>query len=187
MDAEERPPAPGPLRLVQDFVNTLEVLTGQDELGVPDSLRAWLAGPGLLREGEALSAGDLRRALQLREALRSATRGNNGEPEDASAVETLNGWASRSKLGVRFHGDHGDIEPAAGGLEGALGWILAVAFVAMVDGSWYRMKACRRCGRVFYDHSKNRSGTWCSMATCGNRSKAGAYRRRQRETRTAAR
>jgi hypothetical protein len=183
MDGQDRLPAPGPLRLVQDFVNTHEVLTGQEELDSPGALRAWLAGPGLLRGSESLGAGDLRRALQLR----SATRGNNGEPDDASAVETLNGWASRSKLGVRFHGDHGDIEPAAGGLEGALGWILAVAFVAMVDRSWYRMKACRRCGRVFYDHSKNRSGTWCSMATCGNRSKAGAYRRRQRETRATAR
>ncbi|HEV2869799.1 MAG TPA: CGNR zinc finger domain-containing protein, partial [Actinomycetota bacterium] len=30
----------------------------------------------------------------------------------------------------------------------------------------------------FYDHSTNRSGTWCTMSVCGNRRKARAYRRR---------
>jgi len=98
-------------------------------------------------------------------------------------VDTLNELAARARLGVRFHGDHGDIEPSSSGVDGAMGWILSVAIVSMIEGSWYRLKACRRCRWVFYDHSKNRSGTWCSMITCGNRIKADAYRRRRREAR----
>jgi predicted RNA-binding Zn ribbon-like protein len=31
-----------------------------------------------------------------------------------------------------------------------------------------------------YDVSKNRSGTWCTMAMCGNRLKAQAYRQRRK-------
>ena len=48
----------------------------------------------------------------------------------------------------------------------------------MADGTWRRLKACREdtCQWAFYDRSKNRSGTWCSMAVCGNRAKARAYR-----------
>jgi predicted RNA-binding Zn ribbon-like protein len=89
---------------------------------------------------------------------------------------------------------------------GALGHLLAIAFTAMTDGTWQRLKACREpacrepacrepacrepacrepacrepaCRRAFYDHSKNRSGTWCDMATCGSRAKLRAYYRRR--------
>jgi predicted RNA-binding Zn ribbon-like protein len=52
----------------------------------------------------------------------------------------------------------------------------------MRDGTWDRMKACRAddCEWAFYDSSRNRSGTWCSMEVCGNRAKARAFRARHR-------
>ena len=58
----------------------------------------------------------------------------------------------------------------------------AIVQRAIVDGTWARLKACRwdTCQWAFYDTSKNRSGSWCSMAVCGNRAKAAAYRRRRR-------
>ena len=73
------------------------------------------------------------------------------------------------------------LEAGRGGIEAALGRILNAVFTAMADGSWLRLKACRRhsCRYVFYDGSKNHSGTWCSMAVCGNRAKAESYRRRR--------
>ncbi|MEP6468748.1 MAG: CGNR zinc finger domain-containing protein [Chloroflexota bacterium] len=48
--------------------------------------------------------------------------------------------------------------------------------------SWSRVKACRNdtCRWLFYDHSRNRSGTWCAMAICGSRMKSRAYRSRRR-------
>jgi predicted RNA-binding Zn ribbon-like protein len=60
--------------------------------------------------------------------------------------------------------------------------LFAAVAAAMADGSWSRLKACRRhaCRWAFYDHSRNRSGTWCSMAVCGNRVKVADYRRRIR-------
>ncbi|HSO54001.1 MAG TPA: CGNR zinc finger domain-containing protein [Actinomycetes bacterium] len=50
----------------------------------------------------------------------------------------------------------------------------------MGDGTWSRLKPCRNhgCRWLVYDHSTNRSGTWCTMSLCGNRGKARAYRRR---------
>jgi predicted RNA-binding Zn ribbon-like protein len=65
------------------------------------------------------------------------------------------------------------------GVDGAFGRIVAIVFKAMLDGSWARLKACRQCGWAFYDTSKNRSGSWCSMQICGNRTKTRAYRRRK--------
>jgi predicted RNA-binding Zn ribbon-like protein len=60
----------------------------------------------------------------------------------------------------------------------------------MSDGTWVRMKSCARpaCRWAFYDASRNRSGVWCSMATCGNREKGAKYRARRStgsRTRTA--
>jgi len=174
-----RQPAPSTLRLVQDFVNTLDVESGRDTLTTVEALQGWLADHGLAQSVERVTAAKLRRAVEMREALRATLRGNNGGPEDGEAVETLNDLGGRAGLGVRFHGDHADVEPSMLGVDGAMGWILAVAFVSMIDGEWYRLKACRKCQWVFYDYSKNRSGTWCSMAVCGNRTKAGTFRRKQ--------
>ena len=73
-------------------------------------------------------------------------------------------------------------EPVAGGVDGALGQIVAAIHAGIAEGTWERLKACERdvCRWAFYDHSKNRSGHWCSMAVCGQREKnRRAYRRRR--------
>ncbi|HUY61935.1 MAG TPA: CGNR zinc finger domain-containing protein, partial [Candidatus Dormibacteraeota bacterium] len=56
------------------------------------------------------------------------------------------------------------------------------------DGSWARLKACpaQRCHWAFFDASRNRSGTWCTMAVCGTRAKARSYQRRLRASRDRA-
>ncbi|MPY93114.1 MAG: hypothetical protein GEV08_08615 [Acidimicrobiia bacterium] len=69
-----------------------------------------------------------------------------------------------------------------GTVDGALAALLAAVAEAVADGSWARLKACREpgCRWAYYDHSRNRSRAWCSMAVCGNRAKARAFRRRGR-------
>jgi predicted RNA-binding Zn ribbon-like protein len=51
----------------------------------------------------------------------------------------------------------------------------------MGDGTWRRLKACsaETCQWAFYDGSRNRSGVWCTMQTCGNRAKARSFRQRK--------
>jgi len=60
-----------------------------------------------------------------------------------------------------------------------LGEVTAITLKAMLDGTWPRLKVCRKCEWAFYDYSKNRSGSWCSMQLCGNRLKTRAYRSRR--------
>ncbi len=56
----------------------------------------------------------------------------------------------------------------------------AIVHDSIAQGTWSRLKACREheCEWAFYDHTKNRSGAWCSMQRCGNRAKARAFRER---------
>jgi predicted RNA-binding Zn ribbon-like protein len=186
MEPGGRAPAPGPLRLVQAFLNTVDIEDGPDLLATPDGLRQWLATRGLPGGDRPLSAPDVRRAVTLREALRSLAAGNNGAPVDPAAVELLNETAATTGVVVRFDPTGGaELVPAEIGIRGALGVILAHAYTAMVDGTWPRLKTCRNqeCRWAFYDASKNRSGAWCTMANCGDKLKARAYRqRRSRES-----
>ena len=177
-----REAAPGPLALVQAFVNTVarEGHFHWEAFADSDALRSWLAGRGLLVEGEPVSEADVGRAKEVREALRSLLAVTNGREADPEAVQTLNGAAERARLSVRFAADgSAALEPAAKGTEGAIGRILAATHAGMEDGTWSRLKVCDRCAWAFYDRSRNRSSRWCSMAVCGNRTKTRAYRRRR--------
>ncbi|MGH2874948.1 MAG: CGNR zinc finger domain-containing protein, partial [Solirubrobacteraceae bacterium] len=119
-------------------------------------------------------------ALALREALRSTMLAHTrDEPARGEALERA---AARGELSIVF-GDAGSvgIEARAAGFDGALARLLVPAAYASLDGTWRRVKACDDdgCLEAFYDRSRNRSGRWCDMAVCGNRTKVRAYRARR--------
>ena len=177
-------PVPGPLEVVREFVNTHDIEGGTDDLETPRGLASWLQQRALLRSGPELGQGDLRRAIELREALRRLLLANNGAPLGPEQIETLNQAVSDATLLVRFDGEGRPALQVKGSGPGAvLAPLVAIVYQAMVSGSWARLKACpaEDCHWAFYDHSKNRSGTWCDMTVCGNRAKARAYRERQAE------
>ena len=122
---------------------------------------------------------DLEHARELREALRALLRANNLGGETSKAVQVVNAAATRAGV-VPASGATARLRSTWGtGTNHALGRVIVAAYEAMLDGSWTRLKACRQCSWVFYDTSKNRSGSWCSMQLCGNRTKTRAYRRRK--------
>jgi predicted RNA-binding Zn ribbon-like protein len=175
--------APEPLHLVQRFVNSIDLESGEDELESPQALRAWFAERGLMDPRERVSAADLRRAVDVREGLRALLLRNNGLALDEGKVARLDRAASRAGVRVRFaSGDDPALEPAAGGVDGALARLMAIVAESVAGGSWERLKACPReeCEWAFFDRSKNRSGRWCRMEECGNLAKARAFRERRR-------
>ena len=175
--------APGELRVVQDFVNTVDLEDAEERLGTLDALRDWLAERELLDGAAGLAADDLARAVRAREALRELLQANGDGRLEAGAIDALNQAAAAAPLEVRFGAQgHARLRSVADGWDGALGRLLAIVERAMADGTWSRLKACRDegCRWAFYDRSRNRSAPWCNMEVCGNRNKARAYRARQR-------
>ena len=183
-DPGGREPAPGPLRAVQAFVNTLDIENGVEELTAPDALREVLARVVALPPDEPVTEADLARGVELREALRALVLARHTGPLDPASRAALERAARAAHLSLRF-GEDADarLEADAPGIDGAFGRLLALCYNAMASGEWRRFKACPRdvCHWIFWDKSRNLSGKWCAMSVCGNRTKTRDYRRRRLE------
>jgi predicted RNA-binding Zn ribbon-like protein len=179
-----RAPAPHPLDLVQDFVNSEVPDFAHDELATPGELGAWLGRRGLLEPDAAVDADAFVAARELRDVLRRLALLNTtgeapGDPLRARFDAALAGVTLRPEL---TSDATVVLAPSGEGASRALGAIAAVVVEAQASGAWRRMKACRKdgCGWLFFDASRNCSSSWCSMSICGNRTQTTAYRRRRR-------
>ena len=183
----DRPPAPPPLDLVQDFVNTEIAVWAVDDIATPEALAEWLRARDLVSDTAVVDAGSFVRARELRRVLRElAMRNTRGARPDAELQAEFAHIASQAH--ARFElGEEGELllEPVHDGVNGALTEILARVHDAQASGFWRRLKSCPgpHCGWLFYDASRNASSTWCSMSICGNRTKTAAYRRRRKAER----
>jgi predicted RNA-binding Zn ribbon-like protein len=180
-----RTPAPGRLGLVQAYLNTFWDLDagGAEVWADPVAYERWLAARGFAG-GHGVSAGDLARALELRDALRALALANHDDAPAPRAEAVLDRIASEvapfAGLTPRFAGGRVALDVAADGPDAALALVLGVVLAARADGTWRRLKACphAHCGWAFYDRSRNRSSQWCSMTLCGNRTKGARHRQR---------
>lgn len=179
---DNTPPAPGELELVRGFLSLHDHVAVTEDSLPPSgaTIEWWLREQGLLEPGTDVSEEDLEWAAEILEALRARVFENMGAEPDPATIATLDAAAADVGLAPRFGAE--GLVPRAGGVRGAVGQIIAIAFLAELDGSWSRFKECGdpTCRSVFYDRSKNRSGKWCVMAECGNRAKVRAYRERER-------
>jgi len=173
---------PEPLAIIEAVVNTRYGRVHADEWATPTQLLEWLLHHQLLANETPLTRSDQRRMVEVREALRALLGSNNALPLAAEHMETLNHIARHAPVVIHFRQDgRADLAPDIDGIDGVISRLLAIVYTAMIDGTWMRLKVCRneRCQKAFYDSSKNHSGSWCSMAKCGSRIKARAYRQRQ--------
>ena len=168
-----------------DFINTLQLPQGDDEIATPDALAHWLIERSLLGPEDTVSVEDVTAAHAFREALRDLTDAHtDGTQLPQEALAVLDSAAESAAM--RFSIDRTRLapvlDPATVGIAGAFGRILALIYDAERAGTWRRVKACRKdsCRWAFFDYSKNRSGAWCNMQTCGNQAKAARRRARTR-------
>ena len=147
--------------------------------------RRWLSEAGLLAPGEKITRADLDRLRRVREALRElvAVGQGSGVKPSAPAARAINDVLTGATIELRFTALGPELIPVgASAVDRVLGSLTGIVARAMIDGSWRRLKVCPgpHCGWVFYDHSRNGSGRWCSMNVCGGREKARAHYRRRR-------
>lgn len=188
---EDTPSAPGDLELVRGYISLHDHLPG-DERSLPPSdasLEGWFRHVGLLTDPQPPSASEIALASQVAMALRARIERKSDLADLRASAELLDSVAKDAGLRITFRPDSGPdsgrggvrLDSTEGGLRGALGRLLGIAFLAELDGSWEHLKVCSNpnCMSVFFDRSKNHSGKWCSMQSCGNRAKVRAFRERR--------
>ncbi len=168
--------------LLRDFVNTFDLTTGIDQLAGPEDLQLWFAGQKLVNL-PTLTNNAVRQAQDLRESIREVLLSHGGIPVDPAAAVIIGHVWQEGRLALQIDpAGSPRLTPGSDGIAAALGMLVAGLFLAMQSEAWSRLKICGnpQCQRIFYDRSKNHSGKWCSMASCGNRMKVRSYRRRKR-------
>lgn len=155
-------PAERDIELVLSFLNTLDIQDGVDALHAPEGWGAWV------RDRDLGTPGGTEDALRVRAALRRCIGDERGGD---AAMQTA--FRPGTDVAVCI-GEQGPVLVA----RTALGEVLVAAARLAVLGMWERVKICtsETCRWAFYDRSRNRSRTWCSMRVCGNREKARIWR-----------
>lgn len=172
----------GEVDLLIAFLNTRTIEGGTDSIADPEQLVEWIAEQ--TREYiPAPDGDDHSRILALRESLRAMLRANNGVTAGEEELVPVREAAERSRYRTAISAA-GQIElaPARSDLSGFEARLLLALERLQSHGAWPRLKACTDdgCQWAFFDATRNRSRTWCSMEECGNRQKTRRYRARRR-------
>jgi predicted RNA-binding Zn ribbon-like protein len=180
----EAKPAPEPLVRIQSLVNTVDLESGRDRLADPGDASPWLVANGFLDSGAEPATADLQCVREVREALRAMLIHNAGGPVPGrDTLATLRAVTAGGQVRAEVDDDGTvRISPIGDALQSRLLDLLLIVKDAQLDGSWRLLKACANpdCRWAFYDRSRNHGGTWCEMATCGNKLKNREFRARQR-------
>jgi predicted RNA-binding Zn ribbon-like protein len=179
--------APGGVALIQDFLNTKAIADFPDLLADPalarswatDAVRAWSATRDHDVHPPALNAADVAKLRVLRATI-TGLMSEDTDDRPADARPAL-GFASAS-LGLSDTGEV-RLEPAGRGWRWLASALWGEILLSQQTGSWGRLKQCHNpdCRSVFYDRSKNSSGVWHNVKTCGNAANLRASRARRRE------
>ncbi|OAP20062.1 CGNR zinc finger [Amycolatopsis sp. M39] len=143
--------------LVVAFLNTVDIERGDDLLDDPELWRQWTAD-------HDVSPNDPAEARVVRDSLRAAV----GDPRLPVTTLDVPLRFALTETGPTL------LTPDA------VTATLAAATRLAIRGDWVRLKICPAddCLWAFFDESRNRSRTWCSMRVCGNREKARSWRAR---------
>jgi hypothetical protein len=179
--------APAGLALLQDLLNTRPTMSyAPDLLATPDDAQLWLTDAlgewsrhaGLPAPVILLSSTDLRSLRRLRSTFEGVllTGGRNAGPDGAlppadvpvALVPDAGGW-------VRM-------VPSGRGTRWLASALWAETLLAQQAGLWPRLKLCHNveCRVAFFDTSRNNSGVWHDVSTCGNTANLRAFRERKR-------
>lgn len=177
--------APSDLALVQDLLNTvssgiplepdlLANLTSAQKW-VDRAVQDWSSATGMQAPDVEIDVVGL---VELR-ALRNELQELLADKEGGTTLS-----AARTAIATLQLGVDGTVHmaPRGSGWRTVVSMILSALLRAQFDGTASRLKTCRnpRCRAAFYDRSRNNSGVWHDVKTCGNAANLRAYRARQR-------
>jgi predicted RNA-binding Zn ribbon-like protein len=174
---DPRPLVGEPLSL--DLLNTRWMQSGEphDLLDSVSGLAVWLAATGLADRCQADEA-TLRELRAAREAIARLVDGGT----DVAALQAFNAVLELGQLRLVLTEDGPDRILEAAQPAALPGWLAAENYLTLLKKAPERIRHCAHpdCVLHFYDISKNGLRRWCSMASCGNRTKVSRHHARHK-------
>src|SRR4051794_26335362 len=140
----------------------------------PDDLARWFHEAGMADDPPEVSARNLRQARQLREALYGLFTTPDAD------LDVLNHWATRPVPGGHLERQAGELKlhPPQTDVRGLLSLLARDGAALLSSPLASRIRECGHedCWLLFVDESRAGRRRWCSMETCGARTKMARYR-----------
>ncbi|MFI5807795.1 CGNR zinc finger domain-containing protein [Streptomyces sp. NPDC051561] len=158
---------------------------GEEQLGCPEQLGAWLAGSGLVPVGTRLRAVDdvwVVRFRQLRECVRELVVGGRASEVALEQVNAVAAVPPPAPRAVRT--PDGSLvcalvaEPRCEQLLAAVARDAVGLLTDPVARTALRRCEGDNCARLYLDTSRGHRRRWCSSEVCGNRERVARHRRR---------
>ena len=165
-----------------DFAATLAMRRRpepRDLLAEPDDLARWFVAAGLAKERLKVTAGELKRARELREAIyRLALARARKQPFPEADRALLNRRAAGATPAP--HLDRNGTSWTTSSASELLSLIARAAVGLFGSALGERIRRCEGelCALLFVDTSRSGARKWCSMAGCGNKAKVASFRER---------
>ncbi|OBK19711.1 peptide chain release factor 2 [Mycobacterium asiaticum] len=167
--------------MVQDFLNTVRIGSyGPDLLTdlelarrwATSAVESWSAVNGVDASPPVLNQADLTRLQALRETIAKLVA---GDPVTSGSASVSASFAVSESGDVR-------LEPVGSGWRWLASALWTEILLSQQANTWRRVKRCHspHCDSTFYDRSKNNSGVWHDVKTCGNAANLRASRARRR-------
>ncbi len=171
-------PAPGPLVAIHGFLNTWSDELGIEDLETAKATGQWLRAAGLWDWRSDPSENEARTLREFREVLRGFVLNRSSKIHVAKFNALIGKIGFTNKM---YESGEQKLEVMGGRITYVIGTFVGIIYTSNVNGTWARFKCCQldTCGWAFYDYSRNHSGRWCSMKSCGSRHKARRYQRRK--------
>jgi predicted RNA-binding Zn ribbon-like protein len=154
-----------------------------ETLHQPDDLARWLAEPPLAAVVVPVTAGELRAATTLRQAIWEAAHARaDRHPLPSGVVAAINRAAAAPPLVPELAADGTTVGWAPPVRATQALSTLAREMVELLSGPLAeRIRECASddCPLVFVDSSRPNARRWCAMERCGNRHKLRALRARR--------
>ena len=168
-----------PVTLAVDLVNTLQPVTGLDELTDLAALRAFLRSH---EQDGRTGARDLEAVRRLRAELRGVFAAGDAQAAGERINRVLEQAGATPRVSVHSGVPHLHFQPTVANLANAIATAAAMGLaVVLCDEGAGRLGICasQSCREAFVDMSKNRRKRFCSEA-CAHRESVAAFRARRR-------
>lgn len=165
-----------------DFVATLGARRNDpvERLRSPEDLEEWLTTADLLGGiGSSATPTDvqLADARQLREATyRVLTAGRLGDAPSTDDVDLINRYARGPVAALQVGPGLSAVRLATDPVAVAITELARASAELATGPELLRVRQCDGCSLLFLDRSRPGQRRWCSMGSCGNRSKTARYR-----------